>query len=148
MTFQNTHNFYFADFHSEVTLGPERASKLCPLRSAIDAGYSVTIHHDSPVHPVDQLSLVWIAASRSGRSGKVHGPEERISVYEGLRASTLEAAYQFGEEQDKGSLEVGKRADLVVLDRDPLAIPVDEVREIEVLETIKDGATVWMREAT
>ena len=145
LTFQNTHNFYFADFHDQVTLGPERTRKLCPLRSALDAGHSVTIHHDSPVHPVDQLFLVWIAASRKGRSGTVYGPEERLTVYEALRASTIDAAYQLHEEEEKGSLAVGKRADLVILDKDPLGVPVDRIPEIRVLETIKDGETVWKR---
>ena len=143
MTFQNTHNFYFADFHHEYTLGPERTAKLCPLASAMNAGFSVTIHHDSPVHPVGQLDLIWIAVNRVGRSGTVYGPEERLTPYQALQASTINAAYQYFEEDRKGSLEVGKLADLVILDRNPLKVPAADIKDLSVVETIKEGEVVW-----
>jgi predicted amidohydrolase YtcJ len=143
LTFQTTHNFYFADYHNQFTLGPERTERLCPARSAMDRGFSVTIHHDSPVHPVSQLDLIWIASNRLSRSGKTYGAEERLTPYQALRASTIEAAYQFFEEDRKGSLKVGKLADLVILDKNPLRVPIQELKTIRVVETIKEGKRIW-----
>ncbi len=145
LSFQNGHNFFFADFHNEFTLGPERTNKLCPMNSAMESGFSVTMHHDSPVLPVSQLDLIWIAANRTSRSDKVYGEEERISVYQALQASTINAAYQFFEEDKKGSLVAGKLADFVVLDKNPLKVAVETVKDITVMETIKEGETVWKK---
>jgi predicted amidohydrolase YtcJ len=143
LTFQGTHNYYFADFHAANTLGPERTETLCPAGSAWREGFNVTLHHDSPVHPVNQLDLIWIASNRTSRSGKLYGPHERLSVYQALQASTINAAWQFSEEDSKGSLEVGKLADLVILDKNPLKMDKRDIRNIEVIETIKEGRTVW-----
>jgi predicted amidohydrolase YtcJ len=143
LTFQNTHNYYFADFHASSTLGPERTGKLCPMATAIKEGFNVTFHHDSPVHPVSQIDIIWMAVNRTSRSGKMYGPEERIGVYQALQASTINAAWQFFEEDSKGSLEVGKLADLVILDNNPLKVAPEDINQIQVLETIKEGATVW-----
>ena len=146
LTFQNTHNYYFADFHNSTTLGPQRTASLTPMGTAIDRGFSTTFHHDSPVHPVDQLMLIWIAVTRESRSGTVYGPGERLSVYQALRAATVEGAYQFHEEDRKGTLEVGKLADMVILSSNPLKMKPEELRDIQVLETIKEGATVFEHE--
>jgi hypothetical protein len=143
LTFQNTHNYYFSDFHAASTLGPQRSEKLCPMGTAIREGFNVTFHHDSPVHPVSQIYLIWIAVNRTSRSGKLYGPRERISVYQALQSSTINAAWQFFEEDSKGSLEVGKLADLVILDSNPLNVAKENIKQIQVLETIKEGKTVW-----
>ena len=143
LTFQNTHNFYFADFHATNTLGPERTENLGPMGSAWRQGFNVTMHHDSPVHPVSQIDLIWIATNRTSRSGKLYGPKERLSIYQALQGSTINAAWQFFEEKSKGSLEVGKLADLVILDTDPLKIDKQDIKNIKVLETIKEGRTIW-----
>ncbi|MGI9287820.1 MAG: amidohydrolase [Pseudomonadales bacterium] len=145
LTFQNTHNFYFADFHNEVTLGPERTNKLNPLKSALEHGFSVTFHHDSPVHPVDSLGLIWIATNRAGRSGTVYGIEERLTPYQALYALTMAAAFQFFEEDKKGSLTAGKLADLLILSDNPLKIDRGKIRDIKVIETIKAGKTIYVR---
>ena len=142
LTFQVAHNYYFGDLHREVTFGPERTARLNPVRSALDRGMSVTLHHDSPVHPVDQLVLVWAAVNRVTRSGRVIGPAQRITVAEALRASTREAAYQLFEEDDKGTLEPGKLADFVILDRNPLEVDPMELKHLRVVETIKEGETI------
>jgi predicted amidohydrolase YtcJ len=143
LTFQVAHNFYFGDFHEEVIYGATRTSRLNPARDAIDLGISVTIHHDSPVHPVDQILLIWSAVNRVTRSGRVIGPEQRISVMEALEASTIEAAHQIFEEDRKGSLAPGKLADLVVLDRNPLEADPMEIRNIHVVETYKEGRRIY-----
>ena len=146
LTFQITHNYYFADFHKQTTLGPERTARLNALQSAMQRDLSVSLHHDSPVHPVDQLMLVWIAANRQGRSGTVYGADQRIPVYQALRGSTIEPAWQFREESRKGSLEVGKLADMIILSQNPLQVPAGELRDIQVVRTIKEGETIWRKD--
>lgn len=147
VTFQSTHLYYFGDFHREQTFGPKRAEKLCPAKSALDHGISATIHHDAPVHPPDQLMVIWMAVNRVTRSGYVLGPEERLPVIEALKASTLYAAYQIFEEDTKGSIEPGKLADFVVLSENPMTIDPMKIKDIEVLETIKEGQTVFKKQS-
>ncbi|HEB81355.1 MAG TPA: amidohydrolase [Gammaproteobacteria bacterium] len=143
VSFQIAHVFYFGDFHRQETFGPQLAEHLCPVRSALDHGLSVSIHHDAPVHPADQLFLIWNAVNRVTRSGHVLGPNERISVMDALKASTINAAYQLKEEKIKGSIEPGKLADFVVLSDNPLSIDPMKLKDIKVLETIKEGQTVF-----
>jgi predicted amidohydrolase YtcJ len=146
LTFQAAHNFYFGDFHRERIYGPARTDRLNPARSALDRGISVSLHHDAPVHPIDQMMLLFSAVNRTTRSGRVIGEDQRITPLEALRASTIEAAYQFGEEASKGSLAPGKRADVIILDRNPLDIDPAALRDVKVLETLKDGRSVFRRE--
>ena len=145
LTFQVAHNYYFGDFHESNTYGPARTARLNPAREAIDHGLSVSIHHDSPVHPVDQLLLIWSAVNRVTRSGRVIGPDQRLAVWEALEASTIHAAHQLFEAERKGSLRPGKLADLVVLDRNPLDVSPMEIREIRVVETYKEGVRIFVR---
>ena len=145
LTFQVAHNYYFGDLHREWTLGPQRAANLNPARSALDRGIVFTIHHDAPIHPVDQLLLIWSAVNRVTRSGAVLGPGQRISVMDALRASTINAAYQYFEEDRKGSIEVGKLADLVVLSANPLAVDPMTIKDLEVLATYKEGQAVFRK---
>ena len=146
VSFQSTHVYYFGDFHREQTFGPERAEHLCPAKTALDKGLSITIHHDSPIHPPDQLMLIWIAVNRQTRSGYVLGAAERLSVMDALKASTVNAAYQLFEEDRKGSIEPGKLADFVVLSENPLTVDPAKIKDIEVLETIKEGQTVFKKQ--
>jgi hypothetical protein len=95
------------------------------------------------VTPIDQMMTVWTAVTRKLRSGEVLGPDERISPYQALQAITSSAAFQYREEASKGSIEVGKRADLVVLSDDPTKVAPDAIRDIKVIETIKDGRTIF-----
>ena len=73
-------------------------------------------------------------------------PEQRVSVYDALKGITINAAYAYFEEDSKGSIKAGKRADLVILDRNPLKVDKMEVRDIQVMETIKDGVTIYKAE--
>jgi len=143
LTFQVAHNYYFGDFHQQSIYGPERTARLNPTRSAMDRGISVSLHHDSPIHPVDQLMLIWAAVNRVTRSGQVIGETQRIPVIDALKASTINAAYQFYEEGRKGSIEVNKLADFVVLSDNPLTVDPMDIRKIKVLETIKEDQTVF-----
>ena len=82
-----------------------------------------TVHNDAPVVPPDMMRLLWATTNRITRSDQVLGPNQRISTYDALRAVTINAAYQHFEEDTKGSIEVGKQADLVVLSKNPLDNP-------------------------
>ncbi len=139
------HTFYWGDWHRDSVLGVERASRISPLRSSADKGLVYTIHNDTPVVPADMMRLLWTAVNRVTRSGQVLGEAQRATVMEGIRAMTIDAAYQFFEEGSKGSIEPGKRADLVILDNNPLTVEPMAIVDIKVLETIKDGETVFTR---
>lgn len=136
------HTWFWGDVHLR-NFGPERGRRISPARSALDRGVRVTLHQDTPVTPPDMLLTIWAAVNRISRTGQEVGPEQRITTWEALRAVTCEAAYQYGEEDSKGQLREGMRADLVILSGDPLATPPRDLRELAVLETIKDGETVF-----
>jgi len=88
---------------------------------------------------------VYSAVNRITRSGMVLGADQRIPVIDALKAITINAAYQYQEEDIKGSLKAGKLADLVILNKDPLTIDPKELRSVQVIETIKEGKTVFKR---
>lgn len=139
------HVFYWGDRHRDIFMGPERAAGISPLKSSIDRGIRFTVHDDTPVTPVDPLQLIWVSVNRLTRSDQVLGPEERVSPLEAMRAMTIDAAWQNFEEDIKGSIESGKLADLVILSDNPLTVNPLAIREIEVLETIVGGETVYLR---
>lgn len=141
----STHVYLWGDWHYSSVFGPDRAAFISPANSALKAGILFTMHHDSPVTPPDLLTAVYSAVNRKTRSGRILGPNERIKPIEALKAITINAAYQYHEENTKGSLKVGKLADMVVLDQDPLTINPEKIREIKVLETIKEGKSVYKR---
>ena len=87
----------------------------------------------------------WCAVVRKTRSGQILGPDQRLSVYEALRAVTYNSAWAYGEEDRKGTLEPGKLADMIVVSSAPFAIDPDEIQNIEVLETWKEGKKVYDR---
>ena len=139
------HAYYWGDRHRDIFMGPERAARLSPLKSAVDRGIRFTVHDDTPVTPVKPLQLVWDAVNRITTSGKVLGPEQRITPREALRAVTIDAAWQNHEEHLKGSIEVGKLADFVVLEENPLSVAPEHIRDIRVLTTIVGDEVVYAR---
>jgi len=141
-SFFTNHAFFWGDVHVE-NLGKERAWFLSPARTAASKGIRFSNHSDFAVTPLNPMFILWTSVSRTSRSGQVIGPDERISPQQGLRALTIDAAYQYGEEADKGSLEAGKLADLVVLDRNPTKVPADDIKSIKVIETFKAGNSVY-----
>jgi predicted amidohydrolase YtcJ len=102
-----------------------------------------TNHNDAPVVPPDMLRLAQTAVVRTTRSGFVLGPAERVSPYVALKAMTDWAAFQYFEEKSKGTLEPGKIADLVILERDPLKGDPTTISTIKVVETIKEGRPIF-----
>ncbi len=140
------HTFYWGDWHRESVLGPERAENISPTGWVLAEGMQFSTHHDAPVALPDSMRVLSATVTRTTRSGRVLGPEHRVSVMTALKAMTLWPAWQHFEERTKGSIEVGKLADLVILSDDPLTIEQDQLASIQVLETIKQGKTVYQRE--
>jgi len=137
------HTYYWGDWHRDSVLGQERAKRISPLRSATDKKIRYTIHNDTPIVPPNMPLLLWTAVNRQTRSGATLGAEQQSTVMEALEAITINAAYQHFEESKKGSLEVGKLADLVIVEQNPLTMDKSKLKDLRVLETIKEGRSVY-----
>ncbi|GAB5450902.1 MAG: amidohydrolase [Halioglobus sp.] len=136
------HTYYFAEAHKK-NRGAEQAAYISPMRDAIDLGLAPTNHTDYIVAPLDQMFMLWSAVNRVSRGGATFGAEQRVTAAEGLAAMTINVARQYNEEHLKGSLEPGKLADLVILDKNPLSVEPMAIRNIAVVATIKEGTTVY-----
>jgi predicted amidohydrolase YtcJ len=144
-SFFSMHTYYWGDWHRDETLGKERAFRISPAASALQRQMVFTSHHDAPVALPNSIRILNACVNRKSRSGDVIGLDQRISMAEALKALTIHAAYQYGEERRKGSIEVGKLADFVILSGNPTTIDADKIMDIQVLETIKEGKTVYVR---
>ncbi|MEF3353899.1 amidohydrolase [Paenibacillus sp. GYB006] len=133
------HVYYWGKRHEQMFLGPERAKRISPLRDAVDRNLLITLHSDCPVTPVSPLFLIWAAVNRQTREGDVLGPEQKIDVITALRAMTIDGAILNFQAQTSGSIEFGKFADVVVLDKDLTDVNPLEIKDIKVLYTIIDG---------
>jgi predicted amidohydrolase YtcJ len=142
-SFFSMHTYYWGDWHRDETLGRERAYRISPAVSALKRNMVWTSHHDAPVALPDSIRILSSCVTRKSRSGDVIGPDQRVSMAEALKALTINAAWQYGEESRKGSIEVGKRADLVILSANPLKIDPERIMDLKIIETIKDGKTVY-----
>ncbi len=143
-SFFPAHIYHWGELHLQ-NLGIQRASRLSPAASAEALGLPYTFHQDSPVLPPDLPEVLWCAVNRLTRVGRLLGEMERISPLQALQAVTRNTAYQYFEEDAKGTLAPGKRADLVILEQNPLELPPHRLRELRVSETIKDGQVIWRR---
>lgn len=143
LTFFTLHEYYWGDRHRDIFLGPERALRQNPMRSALNRGLMVTSHCDVPVVPLTPFLSIWACVNRQSSSGAIMGQEQCIGVNEALRAHTINAAWQNFQDHEKGSLEVGKYADIAVLDTDPFACSLDALRNIGVTMTVIGGKTVF-----
>jgi hypothetical protein len=140
------HTFYWGDYHRESVAGPARAEHISPTGWLLAKNMMFTIQSDAPVTFPNSMRIFDSAVNRTTRSGYVLGAEHRITPLQALKAMTLWSAYQHFEEDTKGSLEVGKRADLVILDRNPLTVEPSTIKDITILETIKDGTSIYRRQ--
>lgn len=145
-SFFTMHTFFWGEEHL-VNLGEERASFISPMKLAMAKGLTCSNHTDFSVCPMDPMRVLWSAVTRRSRGGKVIGPDERIDRWEALKALTVNAAWQIREENRKGTIAAGKLADLVILDENPLQVETDRILDIKVLETFKEGKTVYKRKA-
>ncbi len=140
------HTYYWGDVHRR-NFGAARADRISPVGTAARLGIPYTFHQDTPVLPPDMLKTVWCAVNRKTREGIALDPTERVSVGEALYGVTAGGAFSYFEEAEKGTLEIGKRADLVILDRDPFAVDPAALDQIRVETTIKDGKVIYERAA-
>ena len=146
-SFFSAHTYYWGDRHRDIFLGQERAQRISPTQTALDKGLRFTTHLDSPVVPMDPMLMVWSTVNRLTSSGEVLGREQGISVMQALRATTIDAAWQIFKEDSLGSIEEGKLADLVILEKNPLDDP-SAIKDIQVQQTYIDGVKVFERSAS
>lgn len=137
------HTFYWGDWHRQSVAGPERAEFISPTGAVLTSGMKFSIHHDAPVTFPNSMRVWDSAVNRTTRTGYVLGPDQRLSPMVALKAMTIWPAFQHFEENSKGSIEVGKVADLVILDRNPLKIAPATIKDVTVIETIKDGISIY-----
>lgn len=136
------HVYHWGHIHVE-NFGLERASEISPAKTALDLGIPFTFHQDAPVIEPNMIETMWIAVNRKMKDGQVLGADEKIPALAALEAVTKNGAYQYFEEDIKGTIKEGKLADLVILDKNPLKVDSDDIRNIKVLETIKEGKTIF-----
>jgi predicted amidohydrolase YtcJ len=129
----------FADKYSEFGLGPERADSMVRAASVLAQNIPLSFHSDLPMCAPDPLAMASYAVNRITHTGRVAGPEQRISVHEALRAVTIGAAFSWRREHDLGSIEVGKIANLTVLAEDPYERSSEELAHTRVLGTLFEG---------
>jgi predicted amidohydrolase YtcJ len=137
------HTFYWGDWHRQSVVGPERAENLSPSGWLHANDIMFSIHSDAPVTFPNSMRVLASAVNRTTRTGYILGPNQRIDPLIALKAMTIWPAYQHFEEASKGSIEVGKVADFVILSDDPLTVRRTQLAEIKVLETIKNGKSVY-----
>ena len=137
------HTYYWGDWHRTSVLGPERAAIISPCNSARKLGMIFTSHHDAPVANPDAIRVLSATVTRVTRSGYVLGPEECVDTLTALKAMTIWPAMQYAEEASKGSIEPGKLADFVILSDNPLAVKPEDLIKLKVVETIKEGKSVY-----
>ncbi len=142
-SFFSMHTYYWGDWHRDETLGKERAYRISPTASALRRGMKFTEHHDAPVALPSAIMILHTTVNRTSRSGDVIGPDQRVSPFIALKSVTAWAAWQYLEENSKGTLARGKLADFVILDKDPTKVAPSTIKDIKVLETIKEGRTVY-----
>jgi len=144
-SFYTLHTYYFYEAHLK-NRGAAQAQYISPIRDAIDAGMKPTNHTDFVVAPLDQMMMLWSAVNRISRAGVSVGSDQRIKPYEALQAMTINVAAQYDEADSKGSIKENKRADLVILDKNPLKVAPMEIKDIKVMETIKDGKSIYKKQ--
>ncbi len=138
------HTFYWGDWYKEI-IGPDKAQQISPIKYAMKMGIRVTSHTDAPVALPNLMMIMYTTVNRVSRSGTVMGPDERLTPYEALKSITIWGAEQFFEEKNKGTLTTGKLADMVLLDKNPLKVDPMTLKDIMILETIKEGKTIYKK---
>jgi predicted amidohydrolase YtcJ len=127
--------------HMEKALDADQLEHLIPFRSLLEAGVLVALSADGL--PQNPMYGIYAAVARSSEDGAILGKAETVTRKEAIRAYTRTSAYALFEEENRGSIEPGKLADLIVLDRDILTVPVEEIKDTQVHMTIKHGKVVF-----
>jgi len=137
------HTFYWGDWHRDRTVGPVNADNISPTGWVHERGMMFSTHHDAPVAFPDSMRILDATVTRRTRTGDILGPHQRVDVMTALKAMTIWPAYQHFEEASKGSIELGKVADFVILSNDPTAIDPETLDGLKVTETVKGGETIF-----
>lgn len=137
------HLHYWGDVLVDGLFGPEHGSRWMPAGSAVATGMRISLHNDPPVTPEEPLRNVSVAVTRTAPSGRVLAPDERLTVEQGIRAQTIDAAWQLFADNVIGSLEVGKYADLVIVSGDPRETAPEAIADLEVRATFLAGRQVY-----
>jgi predicted amidohydrolase YtcJ len=137
------HTFYWGDWHRDHTVGPVNGDNISPTGWYQTRGAMFSSHTDAPVAFPDTMRVLSATVTRRTRSGDILGPNQRVPVEVALKAMTIWPAYQHFEEKTKGSIEVGKLADFVILTEDPTAVDPMTLDQIKVAETIKEGRSIY-----
>ena len=140
------HTFYWGDWHRDSVAGPARAQNISPTGWLMARGMKFSIHSDAPVTFPNSMRVMHSAVNRTTRTGAILGQEHKLSPMDAIKAMTIWPAYQHFEENHKGSLAIGKLADLVILDKNPIEVEPENIKDILVLETIKAGRTIYTRQ--
>jgi hypothetical protein len=137
------HTFYWGDWHREHTVGPVNADNISPTGWVRERDMMFGSHHDAPVAFPDSMRILSATVTRRTRSGDILGPSQRVDVLTALKAMTIWPAWQQFEESDKGSIEVGKLADFVILSDDPTAVDPEKLTDLQVRVTIKEDKVIY-----
>ena len=138
------HLWLYGDVYQQI-VGSERAANHNPLKWVQTAGLRIGIHNDTPSSGPSALFSIWTAVNRKTVKGVLLGPDQRITPYQALQGFTTNAAYQYKEESNKGMIAQGMFANFVMLDRNPLKVKPEEIKDIQVLETIKQGKSLFTK---
>ena len=143
--FMPNHIWMYGDVYRQI-LGDDRANNMVPLNLTKAKGMQFGIHNDTPSSGPSALFTIWTAVNRKTYGGSTLGADQRIDPYTALRGFTSVNAYQYKEEASKGSITAGKLADMVQLDRNPLKVDPMEIKDIQIVKTIKGGKDLYIRQ--
>lgn len=142
-SFHINHLLYNGQFLKKEIIGEDRGEKIFPIQSAASYGIKYSLHADMPQFYPNPLSLMSTSVNRLTESGTLISPNQRVSIWQALKSMTTDAAWQMHMEDKLGSIEKGKYADFVILDKNPLKIAPQDLSKIKVLETIVAGNQIW-----
>ena len=135
------HVYYWGDIH--IKNFGKRAQEISPIKSAIEENLVYTMHQDTPVIMPNMFETIWCAVTRTTKNGMELGKNQKITVLDAIKGVTINAAYQYFEENEKGSIEKGKSADFIIIDKNPLEIDMDDIKNIKIVYTIKNGQIIY-----
>jgi hypothetical protein len=141
-SFHINHLYYYGEALQDHILGEERADKILPLQSTVNKGLTLTLHADQPMFESHPFRLIQTAVERKTKEGEFINVDEKIELSEAIKALTIHAAWQINMEDKIGSLEVGKYADFIMLDRNPFRTPMDQLEKIKINATYINGNKV------
>lgn len=141
-SFHINHLYFYGKALKENIIGDQRANKILPLLSAQNKGIKFSLHADQPMFESNPLRLIQTAVERQTKEGDTLGFNQKISTLNALKAMTINAAWQIHMEDKIGSLKKGKYADFVILDKNPLIVPIHQIQDIKILKTVVNGNAV------